>query len=342
MTVATNGNGNGTATRRGRKSTKTLADVKAQVISDQSLDPVSREANKARKVKIQKETVDQTLEKALTAITTVRLATNKSLDAIVGEVQQRFDAMSAIEEAINLKRQELDELHGKDVVLSETAELIARHELASKELSQKQTEARMLWDREQADHARAIAERDSDLAKSRKRENDDYNYNLSLTRKKDQDDYAEEQRKRTAAMRQREEELNRNWQEREQTMLKAEAELAKQKADIEASLVALKSEMDKDKAIALNSLKRDYEDKIKTRELEFQNQRQALELQFKHAQQSITENTSTITQLREQLAAAQKQAQELALKTIEAQSGAKSLEAVKDFAQSSGPAPKRS
>lgn len=335
-------NGNGSAVRRsGRKSTKSLSDVKSKVLADLSLDPISKSAAKSRKEKVKQETADLTVEKSLAKVTAVRLETGKALDVIVGEIQQRFEQLKVLEDAIQVKTAELEELHDKDVVLSATAELVAAHEETVKKLTAEIMEMRLQWQREHDEYVRKVTLETKEQELTRRREVDNFQYTLNLSRKKEQDTYEEQMRVRAQADREKQDALNKNWVAREESLASREQEYNRQKTENETFEQRVKTDVAREVAIVGNKMKREHDTFVENLNLKHESELKVSSMTNEHLKQTNAELAAQLVAVQAQLAAARDQVQTMAVKAMEVQSGQAQLSAVQNFAsQTSQPKPR--
>lgn len=331
-TTSENGNGT-TTTRRGRKSTKSLTDVASKVAADSLVDPISKEAKKARKAKVVQATTDLTVEKALKGILATRVGVGQALDSIVTDLQSKFEESKILDESIELKREELETLHDKDVVLSSTAELLARHEEFKKKLATEEAESKEALDRSQREYERAFNELKAEKDKQYKRDIADYEYNIQLERKKAQDKYEEEMRIRRLADNEKAEMLTKSWEAREAVLVEKENEFNKYKAEFEAMPAKIDAEVKKHEHILRGKLEKEHKDEINQITMNFESQRTVMNMQIKQSTDTINELRKTIQELREEVTSAREQQQNLAVKSIEAAavSGQNTLAAVATF-----------
>lgn len=328
-TIKTSTNG------RGRKSIKTLSDVQTKIIAENSIDPISKEAAKARRIKVNKETADLTVEKSLSGLTSARVSVSKAFDAVVTELQQKLDQLQSINDAIQLKTEELEMLHDKDVVLSSTAELIAKHDETKKRVGLELDELQKNYAEKKIELEKIYSESRVESEKQRKRETEDYNYNVSLARKKEQDTHDEKVRLREQADRVKEEALTKNWQQREEILAARETEYNKQKAENETFQQRIDAQVAKDVAIVGNKMKSDHNSQINQMNMSFEAEKKVLNMEIVHLKDSLEKSNVAIASLAAQLDKAREQQNTLAIKAMEVDSGRAALDAVKDFAANS-------
>lgn len=336
-----NGNGTTKATSgRGRKPTKTLSDVQAKVIAENAIDPISKEAAKARRLKVNKETADITVEKSLGSVTAARLSVSSAFDAVVTDLQDKIQQLQSINEAIQLKTEELEALHDKDAVLSTTADLLAKHEETKKRIAEELDELQKNYAFKRAELEKVFNESRLEAEKQRKREAEDHQYNLALARKKEQDAYDEKVRLRDQADRAKEEALTKNWQLREEALAAREAEYNKQKAENETFQQRVDTQVAKDVAIVGNKMKADHNVQVNQMNMSFEAEKKVLGMEISHLKATVDTQQKAIDSLNAQLKESREQQNALALKAMEVDSGKAALDAVKDFAANSSPSKK--
>lgn len=152
------------------------------------------------------------LEQVGASINAAQIKVNKTLATIQAELVEKHGELEAINGTIELKKQELSELHGADNVLRHIDELRVQLE-EKKEATDRAIEA--------LEAAEDQAQRD--LAEARRREQEAYDYNLAQQRKTERDQWAESVRVRNSQERDREELLKKGWAEREATLAANEA-----------------------------------------------------------------------------------------------------------------------
>jgi hypothetical protein len=152
------------------------------------------------------------LAQAGASINAAQIKVNKTLASIQAELVEKHGELEAINGTIELKKQELADLHGADNVLRHIDEL--RVQLEQKKEATDKAVAELEAAEDQAQR---------DLEEGRRREQEAFDYGLNQRRKAEQDAWAEQVRLRNNQERDREDQLKKGWAEREAELAKKEA-----------------------------------------------------------------------------------------------------------------------
>jgi hypothetical protein len=197
---------------------------------------------------------------------------------------------------------------------------------------QEMTEKKNAWQKEQAEHARFIKERDESTKKKEQREAAEYKYDLELRRKLDIDRYEQEQEQLKKALENFEASKKKEWAERERRITEQEIEFETLQTGVEKFPKELEAAVKKARDEGAKMAQRQTKVKVELRAKEAEGERRVYELKIQSLDEVIKKQLAQIKALSTQLDAAVKQAQELAMKAIEGSSSAGSLQAVKEIA----------
>src|SRR5262249_52172588 len=120
---------------------------------------------------------------------------------------------------------------------------------------------REAWDEEQARKQREFAEMQSDRNKQWARTEEEYQYKLAQEHRKGEDTFKSHMEEQAKANRNKQEQLEKGWAERETELKKRETELAELRARVEAMPEMIKKAENAAVAVATNSVKKEYETK---------------------------------------------------------------------------------
>lgn len=266
----------------------------------------------------------------------------------VSELSEKLTTEAAklqeLRQAVAEEIQQLEALYDLDEIEEDTLDdLIETYEENSKtfeaELSQQREELeqeiqdlRQAWQKEQAEHQQAIKERNEDYERSRKREEQEYKYDLELRRNLDQDAYEQQQKTLYKELEEANQAQQQQWQEREKAIAQQEQRFDELKSKVDAfdqeKEAAVKKAKEQGKAIANNQVKV----KADLQQLEIDGQKRFYDLRIESLQETIENQEARIHNLSQQLDAALKQVQDLAVKAIEGTSNSNSYQALKEIA----------
>ncbi len=288
----------------------------------------STEIKKAGEKAVVEKASTYTVDNIIKGIADLNINLGKALSDLSGKLATEANKLAELQKAIEIQNNRLKELHDMDAAAVSLKALLEaqseRRGAFDAEMAEKRAEfdaemarKRDEWKRESAAHDLAVSERDAAMKKSREREQEEYAYTLALARKKDADASALREKEvadRLAALAAREKEFNE---------MKSRAErFPNELAD------AVKKAEDAARVAALKQA--EAEAKLAAKEVEGDKRVSALKIAS--LEEKIAAQTTQIESLTKQLAAANSQVQDIAVKAIEGASGLKALSAVNEIA----------
>lgn len=187
------------------------------------------------------------LSKSLNALTTSGVTIQGTLSKISEELITKHAELQAVDDAIALKKAEMESLHGVDQILLTLDEARENHRLQLEIMQRTQ------------DDLIAVFDNQKDLLEQQRDRNEgNYTYDLQQRRKAEADIWTEKLRVRNNEERDRQEKFDKSYAEREAALRLKETAFSEALARIATFDAEVKKESDKNVAIALNSLKKDY------------------------------------------------------------------------------------
>jgi len=251
------------------------------------------------------------------SITDTQVEVQKVLADLSAKVMERLQELQNIEEAIGVKRDELKALH--DVEVKATT---------LDELDEQITKQRRAWDEEQAAKKREFAEMQSERNKEWTRKEGEYQYNLAQANRKVEDSFALLMEKQEKANRDKQEQLEKNWLERETELKKREQELAELRQHKENTPELIKKEVNAQVAIATNSVKKEYETKMVLAAKDAETEKRLSTQEIKALTDNLTKQQAQLETMKHQLEQAQKDVKEISSKALESASGRATTDAL--------------
>jgi chromosome segregation ATPase len=311
-----------------------VADVASKVKASASLSPKEKESRTARSRTAKEAVAGVTVETAVQRVTEVGLTIQRSLASLNEELVAKTQELELLKEGISALHEELEGLHGKDVLATSLDTLVAEHEAKKAQLAQETAEARNLWTEEDRTHSRMVQERNAETQKARTREEDEYRYKTTQQRKNEQDQFVEALRETRASEARRVEALERQWAEREASLKTREQELVDLKAKVEAFPKELDAEVKKQTAIVANVLNKDHKHETELLRRDMESRNQLLTQQVSATEADKLRLHKQIDDLNNKLAEATQKVTEVATKALEAASGQQALAQVMSLNQS--------
>lgn len=217
-------------------------------------------------------------------------------------------------------------------------EYIEKSERFGEELKQKrdifeqeQAEEESAWEKEQEEQARVVQERDEALRKERKRDKEEYAYRLQLERQLTTEQYNEQMKTLYRELDELVQAKEKEWQEREKGISEREKEYKESKAKAESLPAELETAIKKAKKEGEEISRRQTSYTANLLAKEEEGNTLVYEYKIQSLEDTIKRQRTRIESLAEQLEAAVRQAQNLAVKSIEGSAHETSFNALKEI-----------
>ncbi len=302
------------------KASRDAADPKSDEVARQKEDALRQAAEGA--------TVEGTIER----ISTLRVELSRALSGISEKLVDEVNHLTALREAVELERKEVERLHKIDVATTALDLLAQEYANRQAQLEAEMAAQQAAWQETATRTERERKEQEDALKKQRQRESDEYEYKRTLERKRAQDKYEEELRQQDKQNQERQEALEKSWAQREAALRESEEEvlrLRKEGADFPARL---DREVQKAVTQAAKDARQQAEQQTQLTQKDAESERRMAELRIKTLEELLGRQNLQISDLQTRLDEAKRQVQEIALRAIEGASGAKTLSHVNEIA----------
>jgi len=269
------------------------------------------------------------------------LEISKALGELSTKLVEEVEQLSAVREAVNLERAELERLHKIDVAATALDQMVQDYGREKERLEAEIAAQRAAWEEESSDAERERKEQEENLKKARAREIEEYEYKKNLERKKAQDKYEEDQRLQEKKNKERQEALEKSWQQRETALKEQEQELLRLRKEAQEFPETVKTESEKAAALAGKAAGQKFEQEILLLKKEADTEKRLAILQVKTLEDTIARQASQIDALQKQMEEAKQQVQDIAVKAIEGASGAKALAHINQIAMEQAKRPQQ-
>ena len=319
------------ATKKPRKTTKAELDPELDTIQEELKNaPVVPPAQKAAdegKAKLILTAVSNTdVEKVVTESTKLSLSLQDSLSKVSNALKAKIEECQVLDEAIELKKQELNELGKKDVVTTSLDVMVAEYQAKKQEL-----DGLILAARKQREEEALQAKKERDEEES------EYEYNIALNRRAAEDESKHRALELSRANQLKQADLERGWAMKAEELKKREIDLA----NLQLRLANLDKEVEAKVAsavnLATNSLNTSKHFEVSMLKKDMESSKQMFETKLASASDTISRQAETITTLQRQLDSTNVKLQSIAEKSLESQSGQQALAKVQEFAQTQQP-----
>jgi hypothetical protein len=252
------------------------------------------------------------LTKTLGGITSAGVTIQGTLSKISEEIIQKHAELQAVDEAIALKKQDMENLHGVDQVLLSIDEAKAQHAQYLEEQNQQREQLAK-------ENLAVLTQRNQD----RQRDEEAYSYKVQQARKADNDAWSEQVRVRANAERDRQEAFEKDVANREAVLKLKETEY---QAAIEKAKT-FEAEVDKatkrEVAIVTNVLTKDFNHKTEIAAIQHSTQVEKLTADNQRLTASAATDAAQIKELQAQLKTAYEENVKLARAAVDGAANAK-------------------
>lgn len=277
----------------------------------------NRRAAQIQETEVLNSVKDLNLESVSKSITETQVEIQKVLADLSGRVMERLQDLQNVEESIRLQRVELKRLQDIEVAATTLDDLHAQI-----------SEQRRTLDEETAAWKRNFEEQKSDQRKLWAREQEEYKYRNEQTVKKQEDTQAALFAVQDKQNRDKQEQLEKQWTERENELKKREQELVDLRAFKEQAPEMVKKEVNAQVAIATNSVKKEYETKMVLAAKDAETEKRLADQTIQSMTQNLSKLQSQIDDLRAALETAHRDVKDISAKALESASGRATTEAL--------------
>jgi hypothetical protein len=257
------------------------------------------------------------LDTVSTTLASTQVEVQKSLADLSAKLVERLQLLKDVEGAIQLKQDELKQLYNLEAKEIELDDLKAEIE--------KQRET---WEEEQAHKLREHEELRNERNKNWRREEEEYKYERNQQQRKAEDVFKQKMEEQEKANRNKQEQIEKNWTEREMELKKRETEFAELKAKVEAMPEVIKKAENAAVAVATNSVKKEYETKATLAQKDLEMFQKLAAQETASLKQALEKANAEVTSLKSQMEQARADVKEISARALESASGRDAMAAM--------------
>lgn len=317
------------------RTTRTRADVqddfdslKSQTQSAEAVDRSSQEAARQYSKSVLDATSGLTLEKALHATSQLSLSVQQAFANAQQQVIAATEELTTIRAAVDVKRQELEDLHKIDTAAAGLDLLLQTYEEKEKALETEYEDKKESLKTAQADAERSFNDLKRERQQVMDREKDVYLYTTKQARDRQEDEHKEKMIRLDREAKLKTEELERIWNRREADLTAKEAELTALRAEVAGYPEKLKAEVTRQSAITSNAIKTELTHQFQLAQKDSDASARIQVNQLAEQAKALAILTEQNTKLQTQLEAANTKIENIATKAID---GASSKDAFDKF-----------
>lgn len=267
-----------------------------------------------------------TLDGVSGTIASTQAEVQKSLAGLSAKLVEQVSVLRDVEEAIGLKRDELKQLYDIESAAIELDDLQAKIDA--------QQEA---WVEEQARKKREFEEQRSDRTRQWVREDEEYHYDLAQKHKKIEDDFRYKVAEQERTNREKQQQIDKDWAERENELKKREKEVEDLKANVANFPEVVKKEVNAAVAVATNSVKKEYETKATLAAKDAETAAKLATQEAASLKQALDKANAQYLEIKAQLEQAHRDIKEISAKAVDSASGRSALEALQKVLEKETP-----
>ena len=312
---------------------KEFAEIQEQVeAAREAVDWKAEEASRLRESEIRQSVDGVSVEGVVQKVSGLGLELSKALAGISEKLTQEVQLLASVREAVALENRELERLHKIDVAATAIDQMVHDHAREKQRMEAEIAAQRAAWEEESTRTERERKEQEENLKKQRQREIEDYEYKKALERKKAQDKYDEEVRLAEKKNHEKQEGLEKGWQQREIALKEREEELARLRKEAVDFPARIQKEADSAAERSRRETEARFEQKLLVLQKDAETDKRVAALQVKSLEDAVARQQAQIVALEKQLADAKQQVQDIAVKAIEGASGARALSHINQIA----------
>jgi hypothetical protein len=307
----------------------------------------SSPARRAAQAKHEQDTLESattvTAESAVRAVGDLKLTVDSTLDQLSQQLVEQAKKLTAVQEAVTIKRRQLAELYDIEVAAETLAALMRDHEqkqldfaqeaeARKREVDRDMQEARAAWEKEKQRTQEDLATEKARVKKEWQREQEEYEYTLKTRRARDAEEYAKRKEALQGQLAAERATQEKALAERECAVAGRETELA----DLRARVQALDAELQRAVAQAREEATKVAEERARQaaalKAKDFEGMEKLLQQRIQALEALAAEKNTRIDELQNELREATVKVRDIAVKAIEGASGAAALTHVSGIA----------
>jgi colicin import membrane protein len=297
-----------------------------------AFNPKTEELDRLRNQEIRQTVEGISADGIVQKISGLGLEISRSLSELSGKLISEVERLTTVREAVTLEQKELERLHKIDIAATSLDNLLQQYSEQKEKLEDEINHQRATWEEEELTRTREQKETEDSLRKQRQREMEEYEYKKALERKKAQDKYDEEIRLLEKKDKEKQENLEKSWQQREAALKEREVEWTQLKKDVDDFPLRLRKEIDAAVNAALKNAQQGFEQQTTLLRKDSEAEKRIAELQIQSLKETVDRQAAEVAKLHAQLEEAKKQVQDIAVKAIEGASGAQALSQINKIA----------
>jgi hypothetical protein len=256
----------------------------------------------------------------------------RSLGFLSEKLVAEVNLLHQVQSAVAIENEHLKTLHKIDTAATALDQLVEDYQIKKQELEQEIAMMKAEWGREKERYEKEVLEQEQNLKIGRAREADEYDYQLKIERKKVQDKYEAESALRERQNREKQEGLEKSWQQREEQLKQEEERVKELQRLVDNFSIRLTEATDKAREEAVVQTEQRFSQQLFVLQKDRESEHRIAEMKIKSLEENLVLQQEQVLRLQKQLDEAKKEVKEIAEKAIEGASGARALSHINQIA----------
>jgi hypothetical protein len=295
--------------------------IREDVAGAEETDRVSAELAKTEKNRVRQAIGLISVDSAVQRVTSLGLDLQRALSGVQEQLVAEVKELEDVRKAVEFESQELTRLFNIDVAAASLEALVREYAEKEATFQSKVDQAAVEWARQEEARQRQYRADTDALSQTRLREKEQYEYSKQQERRRVEEDFQDKMRALAKENEVKQELLHKSWQAREDVIRENESEFVGYKNQVHAFPEQLRKEKEAAVAIATNSLKKDLTHAFELERRDMASKNALLEQRIVASDADKLVMAATIRDLQLKLEAANKQVENIAIKSVESVSG---------------------
>lgn len=325
---------------------KTARSRRTKAEIQQEFEAIAEEAKEDKALVSHRETITHQMQEAaiLHAVSDITIETisrkisdlgseiSKALGNLSEKLVSEVHLLHQVKSAIAIENEHLQKLHKIDVTAAALDQLIEDYQQKKRVLEFEISSMKEEWEEDKARKEAEAIESENNLKTARFREKEEYEYQLKIDRKKAQDQYEEERACQGKQNREKQDALEKIWEQREEGLKARENHLQELQKTVEAFPSRLQNAIDEARDHAIIQTEQRLSQQLLVLQKDRETEQRLAEMKIRSLEEINTHREEQITRLQKQVDDAKREVKEIAEKAIEGASGAKTLSHINQIA----------
>jgi len=304
-----------------------MTELKEQLGSQEAVDPTTAAATERRKEEVRRSIASLAPDTIVAHLGNIGMQAQGALDVIKNLMVSSQKELDTIQEAIEIEKAELEQLHGKEVAAASLADLIAEFDQKTAELEASYNQRSAEFGQRITEQQKTEGDRRQLVEQARKREEDEYLYGRNQRRRADEDAFNQKMLTADREAADKFRELSANWTMRENELRAKESDYKNALIRIDGLPAEVAAEVKKATESQARAMSNEYAHKAAMAEAQAKSDKALADAEIKSLKEKLAAYDILIASQNAKLDAAEKRVESIANNALTSASGRQALEA---------------